>query len=248
MTRILVGIGGWTFAPWRGVFYPKGLKHASELDYASRHVTSIEINGTFYGAQKPESFRKWRAETPDGFVFSVKGTRYATQRRDLSESASSLDRFFASGVAELGDKLGPVLWQFPTTTKFEEANFAAFVEKLPQKIDGRAVRHVLEVRHESFTDPAFAALLRRHNVAIALVDAEDQPAVHADTADFVYARLKQADEAVPTGYAPEALASWAKRFRSWADKDGGRDCFVYFINGGKIRAPAAAAAFIELVR
>ncbi len=127
MTRILAGIGGWTFAPWRGTFYPKGLKQASELDYASRHVTSIEINGTFYGAQKPESFRKWRDETPDGFVFSVKGTRFATQRRDLAESASSLERFFASGVAELGDKLGPVLWQLPATTKFEEANIAAFV-------------------------------------------------------------------------------------------------------------------------
>ncbi len=142
-----------------------------------------------------------------------------------------------------------MLWQFPSTTKFDEANFAAFVEHLPQKIGERTIRHVLEVRHASFADPAFAALLRPHNIAIALVDAEDQPPVHADTADFVYARLKQADEAVETGYPPEALASWAKRFRSFAESSGSkRDCFVYFINGGKVRAPAAAMAFIELLR
>ena len=132
MARILVGIGGWTFAPWRGTFYPKGLTQARELDYASRHVTSIEVNGTFYSAQKPASFRKWRGETPDGFVFSLKGPRFATHRRDLAESKSSLDRFIDSGIGELGDKLGPLLWQFPATTKFEEANFAAFVELLPK--------------------------------------------------------------------------------------------------------------------
>jgi uncharacterized protein YecE (DUF72 family) len=153
MARILVGIGGWTFTPWRGgAFYPKGLPQARELDYASRHVTSIEVNGTFYGAQKPASFRKWRGETPDDFVFSLKGPRFATHRRDLAESKSSLDRFIDSGIGELGDKLGPLLWQFPAFTKFDEANFTAFVELLPKAIDGRRLRHVLEVRHPSFAD------------------------------------------------------------------------------------------------
>jgi uncharacterized protein YecE (DUF72 family) len=245
MARILVGIGGWTFAPWRGTFYPKGLTQARELDYASRHVTSIEVNGTFYGAQKPASFRKWRGETPDGFVFSLKGPRFATHRRDLAESKSSLDRFIDSGIGELGDKLGPLLWQFPATTKFEEANFAAFVELLPKEIDGRRLRHVLEVRHPSFADEKFIALLDRHGVALARIDAEDQPALPETSCDFVYARLKSAAEDVPTGYTQEALDDWAKRFRAVADGKTPRDCFVYFINGAKIRAPAGAMAFIE---
>jgi len=242
MSRIRAGIGGWTFAPWRGVFYPKGLKHAAELEYASRQVTAIEINGTFYGSQKPASFRKWRDETPEDFVFSVKGPRFATHRRELAESASSLDRFFASGVAELGPKLGPLLWQFPPTTKFEEGNFAAFLELLPRRFENLGLRHVLEVRHASFTDPSFAALLRRHNAAAAFVDAEGAPATPIDTADFVYLRLKRAAADIPTGYSAEALADWLKRCRGWA-KD--RDCFVFFINGAKEHAPAAAMAFLE---
>ncbi len=242
MSDIRVGIGGWVFAPWRGIFYPPGLAQARELDYASRHVTSIEINGTFYGAQKPASFRRWRDETPDDFVFSVKGPRYATHRRVLAESGPSIDRFFDSGVLELGAKLGPVLWQFPATTKYDAENFGAFLDLLPREHEGRTIRHVLEVRHESFADPGFAALMRRHKVAIALIDAEDQPGFDEPTADFVYARLKRAAEEVATGYEPTALDAWSARARTWAKA---RDVFIYVINGAKIRAPAGAMALIE---
>jgi uncharacterized protein YecE (DUF72 family) len=242
MGDIRVGIGGWVFAPWRGIFYPPGLTQARELDYASRHVTSIEINGTFYGAQKPASFRRWRDETPDDFVFSVKGPRYATHRRVLAESGPSIDRFFDSGVLELGAKLGPVLWQFPATTRYDAENFGAFLDLLPREHAGRTIRHVLEARHESFADPGFAALMRRHKVAIALIDAEDQPGFDEPTADFVYARLKRAAEEVATGYEPTALDAWSARARTWAKA---RDVFIYVINGAKIRAPAGAMALIE---
>jgi uncharacterized protein YecE (DUF72 family) len=251
MARTLVGIGGWTFAPWRGAFYPKGLPHAKELDYASRQVTSIEINGTFYGAQRPESFRRWRAEAPDGFVFSVKGPRFATHRRELGESGPSIDRFFASGVGELGDKLGPILWQFPPTTKFDPERFGAFFDLLPKTLDGRALRHVVEVRNLTFADDAFFALLRRYNAAVALVDSVKQPKFDTITADFVYARLKSAADKYETGYPPEALEAWKQSFQTLAvdgaPKEKPRDCFVYFINGAKIRAPAAAMAFIKLL-
>jgi uncharacterized protein YecE (DUF72 family) len=242
MGDIRVGIGGWVFAPWRGIFYPPGLTQARELDYASHHVTSIEINGTFYGAQKPASFRRWRDETPDDFVFSVKGPRYATHRRVLAESGPSIDRFFDSGVLELGAKLGPVLWQFPATTRYDAENFGAFLDLLPREHAGRTIRHVLEARHESFADPGFAALMRRHKVAIALIDAEDQPGFDEPTADFVYARLKRAAEEVATGYEPTALDAWSARARTWAKA---RDVFIYVINGAKIRAPAGAMALIE---
>src|SRR5437660_8263649 len=161
MGAIRVGIGGWVFAPWRGTFYPEGLTQARELSHASRHVTSIEINGTFYGSQKPSSFRRWRDETPDDFVFSVKGPRFATHRRVLAEAGASIERFFTSGALELGAKLGPVLWQFPGTTRFDEATFDTFLALLPQSLDGRAIRHVVEVRHASFVAPAFIELLRR---------------------------------------------------------------------------------------
>jgi uncharacterized protein YecE (DUF72 family) len=243
MGDIRVGIGGWVFAPWRGIFYPPKLAQARELDYASRHVTSIEINGTFYGAQKPASFRRWRDETPDDFVFSVKGPRYATHRRALAESGPSIDRFFDSGVLELGAKLGPVLWQFPATTKYDAENFAAFLDLLPREREGRTIRHVLEARHESFADPGFSALMRRHKVAVALIDAEGQPSFGDEpTADFVYARLKRAAENVATGYESKELDAWSARARTWAKS---RDVFIYVINGAKIRAPAGAMALIE---
>jgi len=260
MAAIRVGIGGWVFPPWRGVFYPPGLAQSRELAHASRQVTSIEINGTFYGAQKPTSFRKWHAETPEDFVFSVKGPRYATHRRELGEAGSSVERFFASGVLELREKLGPILWQFPPTTMFDERNFVAFVELLPGAIDGRAIRHVLEVRHPSFASPAFIDLLRRKGAALAFVDDKSRPAIHDLTADFVYARLRRSETDEPTGYPRAALDAWVKRFRAWAEggepadstrvhpdraKAAARDCFVYFINGAKIRAPAAATAFLE---
>jgi uncharacterized protein YecE (DUF72 family) len=244
MGDIRVGIGGWVFPPWRGVFYPAGLTQARELEYASRQISAIEINGTFYGAQKPASFRRWREETPDDFMFSAKGPRFATQRRELGESGPSIERFVDGGILELGDKLGPILWQFPATTKFDEARVAAFLRLLPQERDGRRIRHAIEASHESFAAPEFAALLRDHGVAAVLVDAEGQPEIDPATADFVYLRLKRADAEIATGYSPASLAAWRKRVKTWAKT---RDCFVYFISGGKIRNPAAAMEFSRLI-
>jgi uncharacterized protein YecE (DUF72 family) len=241
---IRVGIGGWVYPPWRGVFYPAGLQQARELSYASRQVTAIEINGTFYGAQKPESFRRWHDETPEDFVFSLKGPRYATHRSDLAAAGPSIDRLFGSGVFELRDKLGPVLWQFAPWAKFEEETFRSFLELLPHELGGRAIRHVVEVRHRSFMSPSFSDLLRRHRVAVALVDDDNYPAFDEITADFVYARLRRCVEGEPTGYPPDALERWAERFRGVVAETG-RDCFVYFINGAKVRAPAAAQAFLQ---
>lgn len=260
MASIRAGIGGWVYAPWRGVFYPEGLAQSRELAHASRQVTSIEINGTFYGAQKPTSFRKWYAETPEDFVFSVKGPRYATHRRALGEAGSSVERFFGSGVLELKEKLGPILWQFPPTMQFDETNFSAFLDLLPREREGRAIRHVLEVRHPSFASPGFIDLLRRHGTAVAMVDDKSRPAIQDVTADFVYARLRRSEEGEPTGYPSAALDQWVKRAHSWSEggepadatrhhptaaKKAPRDCFIYFINGAKVRAPAAAVAFLE---
>jgi len=239
---IRVGIGGWVFAPWRGVFYPSGLVQARELSHASRQVTAIEINGTFYGAQKPASFRRWHDETPDDFVFSVKGPRFVTHRRDLATAGPSIDRFFASGVLELDAKLGPILWQFAPFMRFDEAAFTAFLALLPSEIGGRALRHVVEVRHPSFASAAFIELLRPHKVAVALVDDEKYPALDHVTVGFVYARLRRSSMDEPAGYSPEALDAWAGRTRDW--RAGGLDCFIYFINGAKVRAPAAAAALL----
>jgi uncharacterized protein YecE (DUF72 family) len=252
MASIRVGIGGWVYALWRGTFYPPGLPQAQELAHASRQVTTIEINGTFYGSQKPASFRRWHAETPDGFVFSVKGPRYATHRRDLAEASPSVERFFASGVTELAGKLGPILWQFQPSTRFDESGFGAFLDLLPRKVEGLAIRHVVEVRHESFRDPAFPALLRRHGAVAALVDAEDRPVVEDLGGDFVYARLRRCQAEEPTGYPPASLDAWAARVRLWAagkakgkpGKSATRDCFVYLINGAKEQAPAAAQALL----
>jgi len=239
--KIRVGIGGWVYPPWRGVFYPPGLTHARELAHASRQVTAIEINGTFYGAQKPASFRRWHDETPEDFIFSVKGPRFATHRSDLATAGPSIDRFFASGVLELRDKLGPVLWQFAPWLRFDETGFAAFLELLPHRIEGRTLRHVVEIRHPSFASASFTDLLRRHQVAVALVDDDKYPAFAEITADFVYARLRRCAEGEPTGYPAEALDSWVERFR----QQSVRDCFVYFINGAKVRAPAAAQALLQ---
>ena len=260
---IRVGIGGWTFEPWRGVFYPKGLPQARELDYASRNLTTIEINGTFYGTQKPESFRRWAAETPDDFVFSLKGPRYATNRRVLGEAGESIERFFGSGVLELKQKLGPVLWQLPPTKAFDPQDFAAFLALLPPALDGRPIRHVVEVRHQSFAAPTFIDLLRTRSVAVALVESDKLPLLADVTSDFIYARLEKTSEKVKTGYPPAALDAWAKRAQAWAKGSApadlatiaGRagskrklDVFVYMISGAKVRAPAAARALLERLR
>jgi uncharacterized protein YecE (DUF72 family) len=235
---IRIGIGGWVFPPWRGTFYPAGLRQAGELGFASRQVTAIEINGTFYRTQTPASFKKWHDETPEGFVFSMKGPRYVTMRADLAAAGPGLERFLASGLAELGPKLGPILWQFAPFKRFEPEDVAAFLGLLP-----RGLRHVLEVRHASFMTAEFAGLARRHGVAIALVDDDKYPLIEELTADFVYMRLRRCAAAEPAGYPPAALDQWAERLKAWASE--GRDCFLYFINGAKIRAPAAAQALLR---
>jgi uncharacterized protein YecE (DUF72 family) len=241
--QIRVGIGGWVFPPWRGTFYPKGTKQTDELAYASRHVTAIEINGTFYRLQTPASYKRWHDETPDDFVFSLKGSRFITHRNDLSTAAPFTERFFDSGMIELGPKLGPILWQFMPSLKFDEANVAAFLEALPKHLCNRKLRHVLEVRSSSFKDPAFYKLMEKHEAAIAWVEDAKVPLIETVTADFVYTRLRQCTEDEPTGYPPQALDAIAKRFEAHAK--AGRDCFVYFINGAKVRAPHAAMALIE---
>src|SRR5689334_7850073 len=188
-TRIRVGIGGWTFEPWRGVFYPEGLAQKRELEYASRQLTAIEINGTFYGSQKPATFAKWHDETPDDFVFGLKAPRFATHRRVLAEARDSIDRFVASGVLELKNKLGPINWQFPPTKQFDADDFGRFLELLPGEVDGQTLRHAVEVRHESFCDEAFVALARKHGVAIVVAGDSKYPQIADPTASFVYARI-----------------------------------------------------------
>jgi uncharacterized protein YecE (DUF72 family) len=244
--KIRVGIGGWVFPPWRGTFYPKEVRQADELAYASRHVTAIEINGTFYRLQTPTSYKRWHDEAPDDFVFSLKGSRFITHRNDLSTAAPFLERFFDSGMRELGPKLGPILWQFAPNLQFDEANVAAFLEALPKQLGNRKLRHVLEVRHASFADLAFAKLMEKHEAAIAQVEDPKVPLFQTVTTDFVYTRLRECQDAEPTGYSPEALAAIAKRFETHAKE--GRDCFVYFINGAKTRAPHAAMALIERLK
>jgi uncharacterized protein YecE (DUF72 family) len=259
---IRVGIGGWVFKPWRGTFYPQKLPQARELEHASRAVTTIEINGTFYGSQKPESFRRWAAETPDDFVLSLKGPRFTTHRGVLAEAGPSIERFFGSGVLELKSKLGPVLWQLPPNKTFESADFAAFLALLPQRLDDRPIRHAVEVRHASFCVPEFVTLMRQFGVAIALIDSEKHPLIPDPTGDFLYLRLQRTSEEIDTGYAKSDLASWAKRARAFAD--GGvpadlvplapaaaqakRDVFIYLISGAKVRAPAAAQALLGLLQ
>ncbi len=259
--NIRVGVGGWTFEPWRGPFYPADLAQKRELEYASRRLTSIEINGTYYGSQKPESFARWRDETPDSFVFSVKGPRFATNRGVLAEAGSSVERFFASGVMELKEKLGPINWQLLPTKRFDPADFEAFLKLLPKSVEGRAIGHVVEVRHESFRGPDFVALLRAYGIATVLTDKEGFPEIPDVTAPFVYLRLQRCSENIATGYAPGALDKWAESARTWS-KGGtpsdahliaepeqkppkSRDVFIYMINGFKPKAPAAAMALIE---
>lgn len=260
---IRVGIGGWTFEPWRGEFYPEGLPHAEELHYASRKLTAIEINGTFYRTQSPATFAKWRKETPDGFVFSVKGHRFVTNRKVLAEAGEGIEHFLKSGVLELGDRLGPLLWQFAPFKKFDEVDVAAFLALLPAKLEGQELRHVLEVRHDSFLVPEFVALARKHNAGIVYSEHETYPAIPDVTSDFVYARLQKGDDTLKLGYPPKALDAWAARAKVWAAGgapedlpliDAGakaaktkkaRDVFMFFIHEGKVRAPAAAMALIE---
>jgi uncharacterized protein YecE (DUF72 family) len=244
--QIRIGIGGWTYPPWRGVFYPDKLPQAKELEYASRHLGAIEINATFYGRQKPKSWESWEKVAPDGFQFAIKGSRYCVSRSKLAESAESIANFFGQGFQVLGPKLGPALWQFAKFRKFDRDDIAAFIDLLPEKLDGITLRHAIEPRHESFRDEEFFELCRARNIAVVLEDSDDYPTIDADTADFGYARLQRMREEVPTGYDDASLDGFAKQARQW-QKDG-RDAYVFMINGAKVRAPAAAMALQERLR
>ncbi|HWG69395.1 MAG TPA: DUF72 domain-containing protein [Steroidobacteraceae bacterium] len=257
---IRIGIGGWTYQPWRGTFYPGDLVQKRELDYASRRLTSIEINGTYYGSQKPATFAKWRDETPDGFVFSIKAPRFAMNRSVLAGAGSTIARFMESGIMELKDKLGPINWQFLPTKEFEPADFEAFLKLLPRQAEGRLLRHVIEVRHGSFRSPEFIALVREHGVAIVTAADSPYPQIADVTASFVYARIMGTQAGEKCGYSDAALDVWAARVRAWArgaSPDGlahvespaadgePRDVYLYVIGGHKVRNPAAAMSLIR---
>jgi uncharacterized protein YecE (DUF72 family) len=256
---IRVGVGGWTFEPWRDNFYPKGWPASRELEYASRKLTAIEVNGTYYSTQKPATFAKWREEAPDGFVFSLKANRFATNRRVLGEAGESVQRFIDSGIAELGPKLGPIVWQFAPTKRFDAADFEAFLKLLPGAVSGVPLRHVLDVRHDSFRCADYLALARRHGAATVFTDSDDYPSFADVTGDFVYVRTMRTDASLPQGCTPQALAQIAACCQLW--RVGGepealprieppaeraaRDVFLFFISGAKEKAPAAAMGVIE---
>ncbi|WP_075289096.1 DUF72 domain-containing protein [Pararhizobium arenae] len=255
---IRVGIGGWTFDPWEGTFYPEKLSKKRQLEYASSQLKVIEVNGTYYSSQKPETFAKWASEVPEDFVFSLKASRFTTNRKALAEAAESIEKFLAQGLTELGSHLGPILWQFMPTKKFDLDDFGAFLALLPEKRDGLLLRHVVEVRNPSFRTPEFAALLAKHNVAVVFADHFEYPMIADVTADFVYARLQTGSDDVATCYDEKRLDLWAKRLETWAaggtvdelekaDPDRKvekkpRDVFAFFITEGKVNAPAGAKA------
>lgn len=238
--KIRIGIGGWTFPPWRGVFYPDKWPQSKELEYASSALTAIEINATFYGRQKPKSWESWEKVAPEGFQFAVKGSRYCVMKSELAEVGEGLSGFFAQGFAALGPKLGPILWQFTHYRRFDRDDMAGFIDLLPEKIDGITLRHVIEPRHASFNDDKFFELCRARNIAVVFDDSDDYPCIDADTADFTYARLQRMNEEVETGYDDAALDQFADRARK--SQKGGRDVYIFMINGAKVRAPAAAMA------
>jgi uncharacterized protein YecE (DUF72 family) len=261
MSQIRVGIGGWTYEPWRETFYPDKLPASRELWHASRQVTAIEVNGTYYSTMKPAAFERWHDETPDDFVFALKANRFATNRRVLAEAGESVRRFVDSGLARLRRKLGPVLWQFAPTKRFDPADFEAFLKLLPADVEGLRLRHVLDVRHDSFMVPEFLALARAYGMGVVFTDSPDYPSFADLTADFVYLRLMQSRAELVTGYAPEVLDAFADCARAWAaggQPDGlplvagdaappaaaSRDVFVFMINGAKERAPRAATELI----
>ncbi|MFN3807530.1 DUF72 domain-containing protein [Asticcacaulis sp.] len=263
---IYIGIGGWNFEPWRGTFYPDGLSQKKELDYASRKLTSIEINSTYYGAQKPETFAKWRDETPEGFIFCVKGSRYTTNRRVLAEAGESIEKFITSGVTELKDKLGPINWQFMATKKFDAEDFEAFLKLLPDSYDGVSLRHAVEVRSPTFQTPEFIDMARHYKVAVVNAFDEDFPQIGDQTADFAYLRLLGTEENEPIGYTQAALDEWSGRLKAIENgtvpddiacvgernrhESGAkrRDVFAYVISGDKVKNPHAAMALIERVK
>lgn len=260
---IRTGIGGWTFEPWRGTFFPDDLKQKDELHYASRQLKVIEVNGTYYATQKPATFAKWAADVPEDFIFSLKATRYVTNRKILAEAGESMERFLGSGISELGNHLGPLLWQFAPTKKFEPEDFEGFLKLLPDKQDGVALRHVVEVRHDSFKVPEFVALLSRYKVAPVCAEHHEYPMVADVTADFVYTRLQKGSDDVKTCYPPKELKAWAERLETCAKGSvpddlplidpkrsvahQPRDVFAFMIHEGKVNAPHGAIALQEAV-
>ena len=244
--RVRIGIGGWTYPPWRGVFYPDKLPQAKDLEFASQAMGAIEINATFYGRQKPKSWEAWEKVAPDGFQFAIKGSRYCVTRTRLSEAGEGIDGFFAQGFTALGPKLGPILWQFAPRRKFDRDDIAAFIDLLPDEVEGAKLRNAIEPRHESFRDDKFFELCRARNIAVVFEDSDDYPCIEADTADFAYARLQRMSEDVEAGYDEAALDGFADRARAW--RKAGRDAYVFLINGAKVRAPAAALALQERLR
>jgi len=247
MAQIRAGIGGWDFAPWRETFYPKDVPLKKQLEYASSQVTSIEINGTFYRSAKPEHFASWAAKTPDDFVFSVKATRYATNRKVLAEAGESIERFMQSGLTELGDKLGPILWQLANTKQFNPDDLEAFFKLLPTKLGTRKLLHVLDARHDSFLCDDYLKLARKYKIATVITDSPKFPHFSELTGDFAYARLMDAQSEIETGYTKPALKKWARQAQDWQQQAKSGKVFVYFINGAKERAPAAAQHFISLL-
>ena len=262
---IRTGIGGWVYPDWRkGNFYPEGLVQKRELEWASRQLGAIEINGTYHSLQKPESFRKWREATPDGFVFAVKGSSYITNRKVLAGAGPAFGRFLAQGLEELGDRLGPILWQLMATKKFEAEDVAAFFELLPRELHGLPLRHAIEVGHESFACREFVDIARKANVAIVWCEQEGRTPIADRTADFAYLRCKQSVPGEPTGYSPEGIGRIAGLCRAWEkgeapaglpyagdpeDSRGkGGDVFAFMIAGAKERAPAAAMALAERLK
>lgn len=260
---IRTGIGGWTFDPWEGTFYPEKLPKKKQLEFASRELTAIEVNGTYYSSQKPATFAKWASEVPDGFVFSLKASRFCTNRKVLAEAGESVGKFLGQGITELGSHLGPILWQFMATKKFEPDDFEAFLALLPKEQDGIPLRHVVEPRHTSFCVPEFIDMLARHGVAAVCADHQDYPMFADVTADFVYARLQKGTDDVKTCYPEGEIAQWGDRLKTYAA--GGtpkdlrpvaterrpqavpRDVFAFFISGGKVNAPNGARRLQQAV-
>jgi uncharacterized protein YecE (DUF72 family) len=260
--HIKIGVGGWTYEPWRGAFYPRELAQKRELGFAASKLTSIEVNGTFYSSQKPETFARWRDETPTGFVFALKAPRYATHRRVLAGAGPTIERFLSGGVLELKDKLGPINWQLMPVTKFDAADLEAFLKLLPKSVAGHPLRHAVEVRHDSFRVAEFVDMARHYGVAIVVAGDSDYPQIADVTAPFIYARIMGTQPNEPLGYSASTLDLWAKRARRWAQggtpegleaaapPKGGRaerDVYLYVISGHKVANPAAAQALIARI-
>jgi uncharacterized protein YecE (DUF72 family) len=255
---IYVGIGGWDFDPWRGTFYPPGLARTKQLDFAGTRLSAIEINATYYKLQTPELFERWGKAVPEGFKFAIKASRFCSNRRVLGDAGEAITRFCGQGFTELGDKLGPILWQFMGTKQFDPDDFQAFLALLPQSQDGVPLRHAVEPRHESFRTPEFVAMCRDAGVAIVFEESESYPCIADLSGDFTYARLQKAREAEPNGYPDVELDHWADVARAWSRGEsppdlcycaapiatGPRDTFIFFISGAKVRNPAAAQALI----